>query len=100
MYEEHKEYLFALWRSHQLEHIPHDWNTDWEEFNQWLGFFSSIYHTWGFGWILEHVYYYFGQPIPLLQCDDYIIFKVGGILFVFGVEDVIVCTSFTPLSCQ
>ncbi|CAL1699380.1 unnamed protein product [Somion occarium] len=82
LYDEHKEYLFELWREHEPENIPEGWDTDWELWGGWVCFVNGFQFA-GIASLLENAYHYYGQVIPLLQRPyDYLIFEAGGFLFV------------------
>ncbi|CAL1699394.1 unnamed protein product [Somion occarium] len=82
LYDEHKEYLFELWREYEPENIPEGWDTDWELWGEWVCFVNGFQFD-GIASLLENTYYYYGQVVPLLQRpDEYLIFEAGGLLFV------------------
>ncbi|OBZ70873.1 hypothetical protein A0H81_09141 [Grifola frondosa] len=77
---EMKRELIEIWKSEAPDHIADGWNTDWEYCDRWTIFTGSVG---SYAWLFERAHHFLGQPVPLLQNEDLILFKAGGLLFLW-----------------
>lgn len=72
------------WQKHQPSVIPEGWSSCWPRTRFWssfLGYIGSL------AWNLEHAYHYLGTAIPLLYRYEFLLFKCGGLFFLYWDED-------------